>query len=207
LNVSIIIAMAIIIPSPYTIATDFSLIQTVTSGAQLLLTIIAILVFVMYDNCVLRRHHELVLQSAQATDIVSSMFPEKLRQQLMESPSSSAKQSDASKPENGGGEEECGLRKSSMNTADTASSHSCLMTKSVSSSDVSSNAPIAELYPETTVMLADLAGFTAWSADRDPVQVFLLLESIFLEFDRLATRRDVYKVETVGDCYDPTTPW
>jgi class 3 adenylate cyclase len=62
-------------------------------------------------------------------------------------------------------------------------------------------APIAELYPETTVMLADLAGFTAWSAVHEPSEVFMLLETIFYEFDVLASRRNIFKVETVGDCY------
>ena len=61
--------------------------------------------------------------------------------------------------------------------------------------------PIAELYPETTVMLADLVGFTAWSAVHKPSEVFLLLETIFYEFDILASKRDIFKVETVGDCY------
>jgi class 3 adenylate cyclase len=61
--------------------------------------------------------------------------------------------------------------------------------------------PIAELYPETTVMLADLAGFTAWSAVHEPSEVFLLLETIFYEFDVLASKRNIFKVETVGDCY------
>ena len=61
--------------------------------------------------------------------------------------------------------------------------------------------PIAELYPETTVMLADLAGFTAWSAVHEPSEVFILLETIFYEFDVLASKRNIFKVETVGDCY------
>lgn len=32
--------------------------------------------------------------------------------------------------------------------------------------------PIADLFPETTIMFADLAGFTAWSSTREPTQVF-----------------------------------
>jgi class 3 adenylate cyclase len=34
-----------------------------------------------------------------------------------------------------------------------------------------------------------------------PAQVFTLLEGIYAEFDRIAARRRVFKVETVGDCY------
>jgi class 3 adenylate cyclase len=59
----------------------------------------------------------------------------------------------------------------------------------------------ADLFPETTIMFADIVGFTAWSSAREPNQVFLLLESIYHEFDVLAKRRRVFKVEVVGDCY------
>jgi len=61
--------------------------------------------------------------------------------------------------------------------------------------------PIAELFPEVTVLFADISGFTAWSSIREPSQVFMLLESIFGAFDEIANKRNVFKVETVGDCY------
>lgn len=38
--------------------------------------------------------------------------------------------------------------------------------------------PIAELFPQTTVLFADIAGFTSWSSDREPSQVFRLLEKV-----------------------------
>lgn len=43
--------------------------------------------------------------------------------------------------------------------------------------------------------------FTAWSSAREPSQVFILLETIYHEFDAIAKRRRVFKVEVVGDCY------
>jgi class 3 adenylate cyclase len=61
--------------------------------------------------------------------------------------------------------------------------------------------PIAELYPETTVMFADIKGFTHWSADRQPTQVFHLLETLYGAFDALARTCGVFKVETIGDTY------
>ena len=36
---------------------------------------------------------------------------------------------------------------------------------------------------------------------REPAQVFQLLETIYSEFDRIAKKRRIFKVETVGDCY------
>jgi hypothetical protein len=61
--------------------------------------------------------------------------------------------------------------------------------------------PIADLFPETTIMFADIAGFTAWSSTREPSHVFTLLESVYHDFDTIAKRRRVFKVEVVGDCY------
>ena len=60
---------------------------------------------------------------------------------------------------------------------------------------------IADLFPEVTVLFADLVGFTAWSSSREPTQVFVLLETLFGAFDRVAKRRGVFKIETIGDCY------
>jgi len=64
---------------------------------------------------------------------------------------------------------------------------------------------IAEWYPATTVLFADIAGFTAWSAQRTPQQVFKLLETIYNAFDEIAGTLGVFKVETIGDCYMAVT--
>eukprot|EP00980_Cylindrotheca_fusiformis_P012882 scaffold3208_cov107-Cylindrotheca_fusiformis.AAC.3 len=65
----------------------------------------------------------------------------------------------------------------------------------------SGGTPLADLFPETTIVFADIAGFTAWASAREPAQVFILLETIYGGFDRQAYRHKVFKVETVGDCY------
>eukprot|EP00980_Cylindrotheca_fusiformis_P014136 scaffold3716_cov69-Cylindrotheca_fusiformis.AAC.21 len=65
----------------------------------------------------------------------------------------------------------------------------------------SGGAPLADLFPETTIVFADIAGFTAWASAREPAQVFVLLETIYGGFDKHAYRHNVFKVETVGDCY------
>ena len=61
--------------------------------------------------------------------------------------------------------------------------------------------PIAELFLHTTLMVADIEGFTAWCSAREPSQIFVLLETVFHAFDQFARKRKVFKVETVGDCY------
>jgi class 3 adenylate cyclase len=65
--------------------------------------------------------------------------------------------------------------------------------------------PIADLFPNTTIFFADITGFSTWSSNREPTQVFILLETVFRAFDAYANRRDVFKVETVGDCYVAVT--
>jgi class 3 adenylate cyclase len=59
--------------------------------------------------------------------------------------------------------------------------------------------PIADLFPNCTVLFADISGFTAWSSTRDPAQVFILLQTVYQAFDEIANQRKVFKVETIGD--------
>ena len=61
--------------------------------------------------------------------------------------------------------------------------------------------PIAEYFHETSIMFADIVGFTEWCSNHNPEEVFHLLESLYFEFDRLAVRMNVFKLGTIGDCY------
>jgi hypothetical protein len=54
--------------------------------------------------------------------------------------------------------------------------------------------PIADLFPNATVMFADISGFTAWSSVREPAQVFTLLETIYSCFDKVAKKRKVCSI-------------
>jgi class 3 adenylate cyclase len=60
---------------------------------------------------------------------------------------------------------------------------------------------IAESYPETTVLFADLAGFTPWARQTDPVRVVSFLDELFSRFDVLAAEAGVEKIKTIGDAY------
>ena len=61
--------------------------------------------------------------------------------------------------------------------------------------------PIAQVYPQTTVLFADIVGFTNWCSSREPSQVFHLLETLYAGFDALAKIHGVFKIETIGDSY------
>ena len=52
-----------------------------------------------------------------------------------------------------------------------------------------------------SMLYADLVGFTAFSAQVDPFKVMVFLNDLFQVFDGLCDDFNVYKVETVGDCY------
>jgi len=60
---------------------------------------------------------------------------------------------------------------------------------------------IAETYPETTVLFADLAGFTPWARETDPDEVVAFLDDLFSRFDALAAEHGVEKIKTIGDAY------
>lgn len=60
---------------------------------------------------------------------------------------------------------------------------------------------IAESYPETTVLFADLAGFTPWARQTDPARVVGFLDELFTRFDGLAAECGVEKIKTIGDAY------
>ena len=60
---------------------------------------------------------------------------------------------------------------------------------------------IADFYPETTVLFADIVGFTPWTRQTDPISVVSLLDDLFSRFDALATAHGVEKIKTIGDAY------
>ena len=63
--------------------------------------------------------------------------------------------------------------------------------------------PLADLFPQATVLFADMVGFTAWSSIREPTQVFTLLENIYRAFDDIARKRGVFKVRPANDMLIP----
>jgi Adenylate and Guanylate cyclase catalytic domain len=145
------------------------------------------LVFFLYDAMVERRQKKVMRTAVRSSAIVSSLFPSSVRDRL--DPEAQKAKLDALVPETAQRKLQSFLR-ASKNSSDM----SCQKTSF-------SGAPIAELYSETTVLFADIAGFTSWSSTRQPSQVFTLLETVYAGFDSIARQRGVFKVETIGDCY------
>eukprot|EP00980_Cylindrotheca_fusiformis_P016204 scaffold4815_cov107-Cylindrotheca_fusiformis.AAC.1 len=138
------------------------------------------LVFLLYDFSVGRRQRTVMDRIAKQDRIVSDVFPTAIRDRLYENQA-----------------------KNMMNTNGVEEDGGPLGLDEVfyGTSNINGSAPLADLFPSVTVVFADLVGFTAWSSAREPHQVFILLETIYGAFDKLAYRHGVFKVETVGDCY------
>jgi adenylate cyclase len=60
---------------------------------------------------------------------------------------------------------------------------------------------IVDSYPEVTVLLADLVGFSTLCAHIKSEEVVWLLNEVFSTFDVLAEKRGLEKIKTIGDAY------
>ncbi|CAB9501058.1 Receptor-type guanylate cyclase gcy [Seminavis robusta] len=140
-------------------------------------------IFVTYDRFVERRQKLVMETAVQSSDVVNQLFPETVRDRLYANDDAKA---------------EAKCSSSFLNRA----SERWLQPEATTSEGVN---PIADEYPNCTVLFADIAGFTKWSATRTPTDVFYLLETLFGAIDKTAKRLGVFKIETIGDCYVAVT--
>jgi len=178
--------------------------------------------FFLYDYLVERRQ-KVVLQTAERSDaIVSSLFPKNVKEKLYQNSADAAaaatvradeKKQLAAKPSKKidqydktlVNEIDPSTQEPSKSVQHRPSSNSIegamAGLQAASNNRKLEGPPIAEFYEEATVFFADMVGFTAWSSQRSPADVFTLLETCYGAFDVIAHRRGVFKVETIGDCY------
>jgi len=60
---------------------------------------------------------------------------------------------------------------------------------------------IADAYPATTILFADVVGFTPWAQRTPPDRVVAVLDDIFSAFDQLTEQSGLEKIRTIGDGY------
>lgn len=130
----------------------------------------------IYDRFVASRNRKVMTAAATSGAIVSSMFPSQITEKLL------SRQTKLDKKKQGN---EWKAQSTSREMPRTSEEYG--------------HATIADFYPATSILFADIVGFTAWSSQREPEQVFKLLEAVFAACDEVAQRRRVFKVETVGD--------
>jgi class 3 adenylate cyclase len=163
--------------------------------ATVLIFVFTSMVFFLYDWMVERRQKKVMSTAMQSSAIVSSLFPSQVRDRLF--PTDRVGHEDSKHHHNTGTKMSDPSKfrmKSFFGEGDASTGPS-------SHSGMGVSPPVADLYPEATVLFADIAGFTAWSSVRDPTQVFTLLETLYGAFDAIARKRGVFKVETIGDSY------
>jgi hypothetical protein len=105
-----------------------------TSVIALAFAVTAVLL-IIYDRMITRRQEKTMHSAIRTSNMVSSMFPETVRDRLM---------ADALQDEG--------------NTSVLSSVGASFSTR-----------PIADFFPEATIMFADISGFTAWASTREPV--------------------------------------
>ncbi|KAL7565542.1 hypothetical protein ACA910_003819 [Epithemia clementina (nom. ined.)] len=151
-----------------------------------LIFLITAVTFFIYDMYVQKRNKKVATTAARSTAIVESVFPSQVRDRLL-----------------AGDDVAPGMLLQPTKThLKNYLTNATTMHRENSDNDLMlSTKPIADLFTETTIMFADICGFTAWSSVREPSQVFTLLETVYRAFDYIARKRGVFKVETVGDCY------
>jgi hypothetical protein len=133
--------------------------------------------FTMYDKVVDKRDVTILNAALRANQVVSSVFPSHIRDKLL------AEQENSERDNRSVGShmiftDGTGRRQRRESFAFSESGTSFGM--ECSDDDeltvlFSSKPPIADLFPETTILFADIAGFTNWSSAREPTQVFTLL--------------------------------
>jgi class 3 adenylate cyclase len=149
------------------------------AAAVLCIFLYTSLIFLLYDYVVRRRQAKVMASAIRTNDIVTSLFPTNVRDRLYEA-----------------------------NTAAPALVNQNTSKKQMQSFLLSSNQasvfgsePIADLFSSASVIFIDIANFTAWCSERDPSQVFILLENLYHAFDVIGEQLGIFKVETIGDSY------
>jgi class 3 adenylate cyclase len=148
------------------------------------------LLFVAYDCYVSRRQRKVMSVALQRDEIVSSLFPTAVRERLF-----------SPLPPNRIGPiaqfqkaiRSIRLKNNFQNIVMAQTDSAAISTPRMEA--------IADYFPMVSIVFADISGFTAWSSEREPSQVFELLETVYQAFDKLVKRIGIFKVETSGDCY------
>lgn len=140
------------------------------------------LIFVVYDLLIGKRQRKIMKSAKKSNVIVESLFPENVRDRLYD------------RDETGD--------EASIKHGKSQIRHMYAGLKEDALPDAAfSSEPIADLFASATVGFIDIAGFTAWSSEREPSQVFKLLEAIYNAFDKVANKYHIFKIETIGDSY------
>jgi class 3 adenylate cyclase len=165
------------------------------------LFIFTILCFIAYDALVEKRQSIVMNTAVVSSDIVNQLYPPSFVRRFTQCESVASTErktiqlSDSKKKTKSDG------RNVAYGSKELSSLKDILLRGSLSDSIQRPSKIFAEMFTDVSVIFADISGFTAWSSERGPVQVFQLLEALYSAFDEVAKDLGVFKVETIGDCY------
>ena len=178
-------------------------------------------VFAIHDACISKQTAKVEKAGARTDAIVSSLFPDQVRDRMLLNTSSNHTNDGYSSNHSRDGTNTShkrrarkiqefykqGPSKTLRNIFEGQKEET--VTEEEEEQDIASKLlqtkPIADLFPNATVLFADIAGFTLWSSEREPTDVFVLLETLYGAMDKLANKYRIFKVETIGDCYVAVT--
>ena len=173
--------------------------------------VIAVFVFVIsvtliYDHIVDERQQIVMAKAEEAGALVSSIFPSAVRNKLYEG-NKDISNSKSQRPFKAAVPNVVASHKSRIKsflldeTPTDPHKEEAMPLKATSLIEEA----IADTFPDVTIMFAEIVGFATWSSKREPTEVFILLEAVFQAFDANAKAMNVFKVETIGDCYVAAT--
>jgi class 3 adenylate cyclase len=163
-------------------------------------------VFFAYDRLVRRLQSKVMRSAVKYNSMLASLFPATVRSRLFNSQGQTLETDTSSDEFRSERQQKKTFLPRLMETPKLQIKNFLANTSATNENPESIyDEPIADLFPHTTVFFADIAGFTAWSSEREPSHVFKLLETLYSAFDRIAAKLGVFKVETVGDCYVAVT--
>ena len=164
-----------------------------TSGPAIYTSVAALIffftsiVFLAFDYSVGRRQRIVIQRALASSAIVSHLFPsERIREELYKQKIESSQN-----------------ESQTASSKETASSFLQMTPNSTNNLPTPPVAPstLAESYQHTTVLLADLVGFSSWSSHREPAAIFQVLEAIFSKMDEVASKSNIFKVDAICTCH------
>jgi len=177
--------------------------MTLTVVAMFVLTCA---IFLLYDYLVDARQNKVVKFAQRSGRIVDSLFPSGVRERLFSHAEHLRNEilTDDNNTCPGSGGDNISSIPSKKNPAHhikqflKGSFHKSAAEHEKNEGCMKNSPPIADLFHNTTIMFADIVTFTEWSSKHSPEDVFYLLENLFLEFDKIAKKLDVFKLGTIG---------
>jgi hypothetical protein len=115
----------------------------VYTSVVVLAFIVTAVLLIIYDRMITRRQEKTMNTAIRTGNLVASMFPENVRDRLLE---------DAQQDEG-----KTSVFDGNRNPSSSAGAGGF------------KTRPIADFFPEVTIMFADISGFTAWASTREPV--------------------------------------